>query len=129
MQIGESLLISACPLLWWGKTPEHLRMFYIGTPENTCAAEQQRALVLLLQSALHSEVRWGPGLCPVHSAVRGPWCGGLCARHCVPGGQQGRSVHGTLSPHCCLHSPPPLLLNLFKLGERGEEVRPFGEAT
>lgn len=24
---------------------------------------------------------------------------------------------------------PPLLLNLFKLGERGEEVRPFGEAT
>lgn len=24
---------------------------------------------------------------------------------------------------------PPQLLNLFKLGEKGEEVRPFGEAT
>ena len=76
-------------MLWWGKTLELLRMFYIGTPVNTCAAEQQMTLMLLLQSALHSEVRCGPGLCPVHGVVGGHWRGGLCAQHCVPGGLQG----------------------------------------
>lgn len=35
-----------------------------------------------------------------------------------------------LPPEKSLPSPlPPQLLNLFKLGERGEEVRPFGEVT
>lgn len=81
-------------------------------------------LLCLVQPDSLRRVRDFPTL-DVHSAFCGT--GPLHQESCRSG-----SMHRTFKqwPEKSLPSPlPPQLLNLFKLEERGEEVRPFGEVT
>lgn len=136
IQTGNSLRVPVCPLVLVRSptTPEKQR-----TPQSPCPPQQRRALPVA-ESALPRVLKRGCGsvlLCLLQPAspgrVRGfPTLDMHPARIPAPRMLQNWVHAQDLQqwPEESLPSPlPPQLLNLFKLGERGEEVRPFGEVT
>lgn len=109
-------------------------------PLGTRPPEQHRTLSVA-DSALPCVVKRAGGLVPLHAplsarALSFPWGRrGFCQPGLAPsqrGGCGAGSVQRTFGSDQRRSPPSPLphpLLNPFKLGERGEEVRPFGEAT
>lgn len=99
-----------------------------------CVGNQVRGFVLLRATLSASHTRLFSGemeFYPPRPAARPVLCAGLdpCTADAAdPSARRGPSAatRGEALPPSPL---PPQLLNLFKLGERGEEVRPFGEAT